>query len=160
MLPAIVAGPPTEEELISAWPLSRRVPLREVFKSLGLAVPEVLDMPFGGAAEESFLAPDEDGDGCPSDAAEFSDTDLPAVPLSSDDEPLLAASASEIDKKSGCCCAFLSSSLQSSSKRRNINHKQRTQYTNTVPVTVKHGEPVASMTVAAHAGCLNIKSPA
>ena len=94
VLPPIVAGPPTVDELISAWPLSRRVPLEEVYKSLGLDVPEVLDLPLGGAAEESFLAPAEDDDECPSDAGDLADTALPAVPLSSDDEPLIAASGS------------------------------------------------------------------
>ena len=39
-LPAIVAGPPTEEDLIAAWFVSRRVPLREVFLSLGFDPPE------------------------------------------------------------------------------------------------------------------------
>ena len=91
VLPAIVAGPPTLDELVSAWPLSRRVPLAEVYKSLGLDVPEVDDLPLGGAAEESFLAPAEDGQ---SDAEDLADTALPAVPLSSDDEPLIAASGS------------------------------------------------------------------
>ena len=79
------------EELISAWPISRRVPLREVCTSLGLDVPEAIDLPLGGAAEESFLALIEDGDECPYNAGDVSDTDLPAVPPSPDDEPLLAA---------------------------------------------------------------------
>ena len=39
-LPAIVAGPPTEEEFKGAWPVSRRVPLREIYISFGLDVPE------------------------------------------------------------------------------------------------------------------------
>ena len=91
MLPAIVAGPPTVDELISAWPLSRRVPLREVCTGLGLDVPEAIDLPLGEAAEESFLAPNEDDDECRYDAGDLSDTDLPVVPQSSDDEPLFAA---------------------------------------------------------------------
>ena len=94
LLPAIVAGPPALDELVSAWPLSRRVPLAEVYKSLGLDVPEVGHLPLGEAAEECFLAPAEDDDECPSDAEDFADTALPAVALSSDDEPLIAASGS------------------------------------------------------------------
>ena len=66
----------------------------EICQSLGLDVPEGLALPFGGAGDDSFLAPDEDGDGCPYDAGDVPDTALPAVPLSSDDEPLIAASAS------------------------------------------------------------------
>ena len=91
VLPAIVAGPPTVEDLISAWPITRRVPLREVCTSLGLDVPEAIDLPLGGGAEESFLAPNEDDEECPYIARDVSDTDLPAVPPSPDDQPLIAA---------------------------------------------------------------------
>ena len=91
MLPAIVAGPPTVEELISAWPILRRVPLREACTSLGLDVTEAIDLPLGEAAEDSFLAPNEDDDECPLLEGDVSDTDLPAVPPSPDDEPLFPA---------------------------------------------------------------------
>ena len=91
VLPAIVPGPPTVEELTAAWPISRRVPLLEVCTSLGLDVPEAIDPPLGEAAEESFLAPIEDDDECPLLEGDVSDTDLPAVPPSPDDEPLFPA---------------------------------------------------------------------
>jgi len=91
LLPPIEPGPPTVEELKSAWPLSRRVPLGEVYHSLGLPVPAI--EAFGEAAEDSFLAPDEDDDDCPLGAGVFPDTDLPPMPPSSDDEPLIAAPA-------------------------------------------------------------------
>ena len=63
----------------------------EIYQSWGLDVPQGLALHFGGAADDTFRAPDEDGDGCPID---LPDTEMPAVPLSSDDEPLLAAYAS------------------------------------------------------------------
>ena len=90
VLPAIVAGPPTEEDLIAAWPVSRRVPLREIFLSLGLDPPEHLALPLGGAEDESFLVPVDDGDDCPLEAFEGGDTDIPPVPCSPDDLPLSA----------------------------------------------------------------------
>ena len=89
VLPAIVASPPTEDDFKSAWPVSRRVPLREIFLSLGLDVPEHLALPFGGAEDESFLVPYEDDDDCPLAALDWADPDLPASALSPDDEPLL-----------------------------------------------------------------------
>ena len=46
VLPPVVAGPPTEEDLIAAWPISRRVPMLEIYQSLGLDVPEGLALPF------------------------------------------------------------------------------------------------------------------
>ena len=91
-LPAIVAGPPTEDDPKRAWPVSRRVPLREIFLGLGLDVPEHLALPFGLAEPESFLAPDDDeDDDCPIEALGWVDTEIPPVPLSPDDEPLLPA---------------------------------------------------------------------
>ena len=88
-LPAIVAGPPTDDDLKRAWSVSRRVPLREIFLSLGLDVPEHLALPFGLAEPESFLAPDDDeDDDCPIEALGWADTEIPPVPLSPGDEPL------------------------------------------------------------------------
>ena len=89
-LPAIAAGPPSEDELKRAWPLTRRVPLREIFLSFGLEVPEHLALPFGEAEPESFLAPDDDDDDdCPIESLGWADTDIPPLPWSEDDEPLL-----------------------------------------------------------------------
>ena len=90
-LPPIEAAPPTEDDLKAAWPVSRRVPLREIFLSLGLDVPELLALPLGGAAEESFVEPDGDDDDMPLESLGWADTDMPPVPCSPDDEPLLAA---------------------------------------------------------------------
>ena len=91
--PPIVAGPPTEEDLISAWPVSRRVPLREIFLSLGLDVPEHLALPLGEAADEDEdeVAPAEDSDDCPLDELFWEESALPALPMSPDNEPLHAA---------------------------------------------------------------------
>ena len=89
-LPAIVAGPPTEEEFKGAWPVSRKVPLREIYISLGLDVPEHLPLAYGAAEADTFLAPDSDDD-APVAALMAPDTDLPVAPMSSDDEPILAA---------------------------------------------------------------------
>ena len=89
-LPAIVAGPPTEEDLIAAWPASRKVPLPEIFMSLGLDVPGPLALPFGGAEDESFLVPAADDDDAPLEAFAGAAADIPPVPLSPDDMPLLS----------------------------------------------------------------------
>ena len=89
-LPPIEAAPPADDDLKAAWPVSRRVPLREIFLSLGLDPPEHLAFPLGGAEDESFLVPVDDGDDCPLEAFEGGDTDIPPVPCSLDDLPLSA----------------------------------------------------------------------
>ena len=91
-IPPLVAGPPTLDDLRAAWPVTRKVPVAEIFRSLGLTLPEHVPLALGMAAEDSFLAPaGDDDDACTLEALEFDDTGIPPVPLSSDDEPLLAA---------------------------------------------------------------------
>ena len=90
VLPAIEATPPSEANLRKCWPATRRVPLREIFLSLGLEDPGPVDAPFGAAVEDSFVA-DPDADTVPLLAAD--DDDVPLVPeeptLSDDDVPLV-----------------------------------------------------------------------
>ena len=69
-------------------------PLREIYISFGLNVPEHIPLAYGAAETDTFLAPDDDDDDdddCPVGALVAPDTDLPVAPVSSDDEPLLAA---------------------------------------------------------------------
>ena len=89
-LPAVEAGPPTVEDMKATWPASRRVPLHEIFVSLGLDLPDILPLPFGGAAEDSFVVPDEDEDDMPIESLGWAEADIPGMPFSSDDEPLRA----------------------------------------------------------------------
>ena len=91
VLPPIEATPPSAARLRTCWPLSRRVPLREVFLSLGLEDPGPLAAALGAAVEDSFVvAPgcdteafvEDDGMGGPDFPEEptMSDDDLPLVP--------------------------------------------------------------------------------
>jgi len=91
VLPPIEATPPSAARLRTCWPLSRRVPLREVFLSLGLEDPGPLAAALGAAVEDSFVADPEcdteafvadDGMGGPDFPEEptMSDDDLPLVP--------------------------------------------------------------------------------
>ena len=66
------------------------MPLREIFLSLGLDPLERLALPLGGAEDESFLVPVDDGDDCPLEASGGGDRDIPPVPCSPDDLPLSA----------------------------------------------------------------------
>ena len=94
VLPAIVAGPPTEEDLRAAWPVTRRVPLVQIFLSLGLEVPEHLALGYGEAGDDTFLAPEADEDDCSLAALGWADSGMPALPPNSDDEPLFPAGPS------------------------------------------------------------------
>ena len=89
-IPPLVAGPPTLNDLKAAWPVSRKVPVAEIFKSLGLTLPEHAPLALGAAAEDSFLVPAGDDEASSLATFECEDTGIPPVPLSSDDEPLLA----------------------------------------------------------------------
>ena len=93
VLPVIEANPPSEDRLRMCWPLSRRVPLREIFLSLGLEDPGPLAVALGAAVEDSFVADPEgdtetfvadDGMGtqdCQGESS-VSDDDMPLVPPS------------------------------------------------------------------------------
>ena len=93
MLPVIEANPPSEDRLRMCWPLSRRVPLREIFLSLGLEDPGPLPVALDAAVEDSFVADPEgdteafvadDGMGAPDfpEDPPVSDDDMPLVPPS------------------------------------------------------------------------------
>ena len=91
-MPPITAQPPNENMLAKAWPLNRRVPLFELFTSMGLEPPTPMPVVAGAAPPDSRLAPADD------DEEEIDDTDHPedfpiaaVSPLSDDDVPLVAS---------------------------------------------------------------------
>ena len=61
-LPPIVARPPSMDMLSKAWPANRRLPVREIFTSLGLELPVEMPAVVGAAPQDSILAPSDDGE--------------------------------------------------------------------------------------------------
>ena len=92
-LPPIPATPPPVDMLSRAWPTNRRLPLYEIFTSLGLEPPAPMAPVVGAAPPDSILAPPE------ADEDDVADTDFlldapmhDEMPvLSDDDMPLLHA---------------------------------------------------------------------
>lgn len=87
-LPAILASPPDVAILQKAWPVSRRLPLAEIFESLGLEAPAAMSEPLGLAPADSMLAPSDD-EAQVDDMDLFMDDPIASVPpLSDDDMPI------------------------------------------------------------------------
>ena len=61
-LPPIVAGPPSMDMLAKAWPANRRLPVCEIFTSLGLELPVGLPAVVGAAPQDSILAPSDESE--------------------------------------------------------------------------------------------------
>ena len=61
-LPPIVARPPSMDMLAKAWPANRRLPVCEIFTSLGLEPPVEMPAVIGAAPQDSILAPSDDGE--------------------------------------------------------------------------------------------------
>lgn len=61
-LPPIVAQPPNMDMLAKAWPANRRLPVFEIFTSLGLEPPVGMRAVVGAAPQDSILAPSDDGE--------------------------------------------------------------------------------------------------
>ena len=61
-LPPIVARPPSMDMLAKAWPANRRLPVCEIFTSLGLEPPVEMPAVVGAAPQDSILAPSDDGE--------------------------------------------------------------------------------------------------
>ena len=91
-LPLIVPQAPDADMLAQAWPTSRRVPLIEIYTSLGLEPPGPIPYIAGMAPADSILAPLDEND-IEDDASDYpEDTAIPPVPpLSDDDMPLVPA---------------------------------------------------------------------
>ena len=61
-LPPIVARPPSTVMLAKAWPANRRLPVCDIFTSLGIEPPVEMPAVIGAAAQDSILAPSDDGE--------------------------------------------------------------------------------------------------
>ena len=61
-LPPIVARPPSMDMLSKAWPANRRLPVCEIFTSMGLEPPVGMPAVVGAAPQDSILAPSDDGE--------------------------------------------------------------------------------------------------
>ena len=61
-LPPIVARPPSMDMLAKAWPANRRLPVCEIFTSLGLELPVGLPAVVGAAPQDSILAPSDESE--------------------------------------------------------------------------------------------------